>query len=154
MPLYTVCKLSSCSDKLLGKVSLSPQRRSFQRGCSWKDKVGSGGHGEASGSPTATAASPLSTSHNEHFSFDHKRHHGGSLSGSGNPLPRGINHSSARDKDHSEGRKDARRNWETSGRDTHRNRASRNTVSLVCRDLSDLGSGIVMRIGHLLVAEF
>ena len=124
--------LSLCSDKLLGKVSLSPQRRSFQRGCSWKDKVGSGGQGETSGSPTA--ASPLSSSHNEHFSFDYKRHHGTS-SGSGNPLPRGINHSSGRDKEHGEGKRDSRRNWESSGRDSHRNKSSRSTVSL---DLADL----------------
>lgn len=71
--------LSYCSplysDKL-GKVCLSPQRRSFQRGCSWKDKILTTPNPDGSQhTPPDTAASlktpPLK---NEvHFKFDEQK---------------------------------------------------------------------------------
>ncbi len=128
-------------DKLHSKFSLSPQRRSFQRGCSWKEKVGSGSQGDPGSSPTA--ASPLSSSLNDsHFSFDHQKFHGvhGNSGGHGNSgshgtsnksLPRGVHRGQMRDREHNEDRRENRRNWESSRHDDHRNK-SRNYPNVCC----------------------
>ncbi len=71
----------------VGRVSLSPQRRSFQRGCSWKDKVS---NSESSDSSLKT---PPPNQDEPHFKFDGPKAQG-RLSG-----PRVINHIPLRDQE-------------------------------------------------------
>lgn len=126
--------LSLHADKLLGKVSLSPQRRSFQRGCSWKEKnpTSSDNNVEPGTPPTA---SPHKTSQSDqHFTFDSQKSHSyGSTqrhsntstittTTTANTTPRVIHHTPLRDRGHSNSRKgwgSGHDNWEKSSRNNH-----------------------------------
>ena len=83
----------SLSDKnSVSKVSLSPQRRSFQRGCSWKDKVsGSDVSQNSSDASLKTPPAKISCSDTQNDKFQGGR--AGASHG-----PRVINHIPLRDQ--------------------------------------------------------
>lgn len=132
------------ADKLLGKVSLSPQRRSFQRGCSWKEKnlANSNTSSRSSAEPgTPPAASPLKTSQSDpHFTFDTQkshpynsntqRHSSASTTTTNSTTtttPRVIHHTPLRDRDHLDSRSDNRKGWDSGGHENNWNKSSRNS---------------------------
>ena len=125
------------TDKQLVKVSLSPQRRSFQRGCSWKEKNLANGNNSSlinsSPNDTTPTSSPLKTTQSDHqlFTFDDQKSHPSytsnqrhsNTSGSrakpstanSTNTPRVIHHVPLRDKKHPESRHDSRIDWDAGG---------------------------------------
>lgn len=94
-----------CSDKhFVGKVSLSPQRGSFQQGCSWKDRA-------TSGDVTQNSEGSLKTPPPGQNDSSHSKLEGQKSQAGGRPSgPRVINHVPLRDQEQKFGGKKGWRN--------------------------------------------
>lgn len=158
-------------DKLLGKVSLSPQRRSFQRGCSWKEKNLANSNNTISDNSakpnTPPTASPLETPQSDqHFTFDHQKshphtstqRHGNTSSAvttaaatnttstnTNTTTPRVIHHTPLRDREHSDSRHDSQEGWVSGGHESNWKKMSRNNhVSCVSSGMSDVELEVIV----------
>lgn len=97
----------SLSDKhFVSKVSLSPQRRSFQRGCSWKDKIsGSDVSQNSSDASLKTPPAKISCSDTQQVSEKFQGGRGAGVSHG----PRVINHIPLRDQAQAD--RQAKKGW-------------------------------------------